>query len=94
MKFDPNQPYHQYGGTERPGGVPLSALYTQNGQCFASNGRHIGAVGQSQPEESKPANPEEDNRLVGLHWKTLKMMVEDRGGEYTDKQSAIEFLSE
>ena len=46
----------------------------------------------SEQEESDMDESDEDVPLKDLHWRTLKKRVEDAGGAWTDKDSAIKFL--
>lgn len=57
-----------------------TAKYTQDGKYYKANGEEI------LPEEV------EESPYDSLHWRQLKAKVEAKGGEWTNKQDAIEFL--
>jgi hypothetical protein len=46
------------------------------------------------PQDNAAIAIDDHNDFQSLHWRQLKKMVEELGGEYIDKPSAIGFLSD
>ena len=63
--------------------------FEQNGRLFDfggfpvdGNGNRVEAVQEAAPSPG----------IEGMHWKQLKVMVEQYGGEFTTREAAIAFL--
>jgi hypothetical protein len=74
-ELDRGRPY----GTVCGGDLPW--LYEQDGLRFMADGR---LYEQDKPEEAKPTQD-----FDTMHWKTLKKMIEDGGGQWVDRDHAI-----
>lgn len=71
------------------------AWYRQDGHYFDRDGNQVDeVVKEIAPSETGTdiAPPAEGENYEQMHWKTLKVMVEDLGGDWTNKVDAIEFL--
>ena len=56
------------------------AKYRQDGHYFDKEGNQV------------DVEPIKEIEYADMHWKQLKVMVEDVGGEWKNKESAVEFL--
>ena len=79
-EFDESKPYSCVYGM---GGIQS---YEQNGLKYTARKKLIEAA-----PEAAPAKPLPD--YTTFHWKKLKELVEEKGGTWIDKASAIEFLT-
>lgn len=69
---------------------------SQDGKLFHPNGTEIGHEDESAPEApidvlGGDAIPDATT-IDNMHWSELKALIESYGGEWVDKQSAVEFL--
>ncbi len=95
MAFNPKKPHGQVFGMTQ-------AKFYQNGKHYDSGGNRFYMDGE-EPETDIPVLEEVvetvtdntvqvDDGLETLHWKNLKTMVEEKGGDWVNKEEAIAFL--
>lgn len=65
--------------------------YSQNGHTY--NTRKELIVDTEQLQTAGASDSEANDDLAQLHWKEIKVLVEAKGGTWTNKADAIVFLS-